>query len=599
MKKNIDNLRYLAAILWKFDKYIFLLFLCSILTGAIVPYIGILLPKFVLRALLSHADIEYWIKLFLLFGLGGTCLSVLDAWLLNMFKAHISAARNGCFGQMLTEKMLKMEYSLLEQPSVQELCYRANFLFWSDNSGMAGVFDGLRVMLSGLFTLGGLAIILARLSPILPFLLCILFLVSFVSLLSARKKENTLRDEMSAAEREKEYLDSLMCDITAGKDIRLYGMTGWLSGWYRKTGKRSEQTVSTVRKGYTKAELCAAATSLLRDAAAYTYLLRRVLSKSFLIDDFVMYIGAITGFTSNLVTVVDKFLGVRQFLENADDFRKAMSLEDDNMAEMQESVTNFRRISLNNIFFRYPQSDTDALKGINLTVSRGEHIAIVGLNGAGKTTLIKLLTGLYSPLSGEVEIYYDKNYHDEGKYASNQKHYKLFSVVMQKVFQYAFTLEENITFQAHEDVNQLKLKRAVEWAGLSEDIEKMPNGLNTLLRKDYDPNGITLSGGQTQKLALARALYRDAPVVILDEPSSALDPIAEYTMYENFNRLLKDKTCIFISHRLSSVRFCNRVVLLDKGCIAGIGSHEQLVRENSLYAELWNAQSKPYQKDQL
>lgn len=261
MKRKIDNLHYLVTILWKFDKYIFLLFLCSILTGAIMPYVGILLPKFVLQALLNQEGAKYWLTLFLLFGVGGTCIYVLDAWFLNMFKAHISAARNGCFGQMLTDKMLKMKYSLLEQPTVQELCFRANFLFWSDNSGMAGVFDGLRVMISGIFTLVGLAVILAGLSPILPLLLIILFFLSFVCILAARKKENSLRSELSAAEREKEYLDSLMCDLAAGKDIRLYGMTGWLSQWYRKAGRHSEQTATMIRKGYTTAELCAAATS--------------------------------------------------------------------------------------------------------------------------------------------------------------------------------------------------------------------------------------------------------------------------------------------------------------------------------------------------
>lgn len=591
MKKKIDNLKYMIKILWEFDKWIFLLFVGSILTGTIVPYIGILLPKYVIQALLNQADAGQWVRLLLVFGVGGTCIYVINVWFLNLFKGHIKAARNGCFGQMLTAKMMKMKYSLLEAAAVQDLCYRANFLFWSDNSGMAGTFDNLRVILAGIFTISGLTVMLVKLNPILPALLTVLFLFSFKCMLSARKKESSLRNEAMKTQRERDYLNSVMCDIVAGKDIRLYGMTGWLSCWYRCVSRYEEKTVTSISRNYMGAEMCAAGISFVRDMVVYLFLFVGVIGKRIDVDDFVLYIGVVAGFTATLKTIVDKFLGVRQFLEYVDDFQEVMNLKEDIEREKNKTVSDFQNITLRNVSFCYSKSSTDALNKINFTINKGDHIAIVGRNGAGKTTLIKLLLGLYAPSFGEIEI--DS---EDGEKLINEKCYKLFSVVMQRIFQYAFTIEENITFQSHENIDQAKLKYAVQASGLSEEIEKLPHGLKTPLRKDFNPEGITLSSGQAQKLALARAFYRDAPIVILDEPSSALDPIAEYRLYESVNRLFNEKTCIFISHRLSSVRFCNRIVLLEHGCIVGCGSHEELMEKSALYNELWEAQSKPYQE---
>lgn len=593
MKKKIDNLNYMVKILWEFDKWIFLLFAGSIITGTIVPHVGILLPKYVIQALLNQANASQWVSLLLVFGLGGTCIYVINVWFLNLFKAHIKAARNGCFGQMLTDKMMKMKYSLLEEVSIQDLCYRANFLFWSDNSGMAGTFDNLRVILAGIFTISSFTVMLVNLNPILPVLLIVLFLFSFKCMISARKKESGLRNEVAKTQRERDYLNSVMCDIVAGKDIRLYGMTGWLSGWYRRMSRCGEKAAVTIGRSYMGAELCAAVISFVRDVAVYLSLFVGVMGERIAVDDFVLYIGVVSGFTTTLITIVDKFLGVRRFLEYVDDFQEVMSLEEDTEREKNETVRDFQSISLRNVSFRYSKSSVDALNKINLTINKGDHIAIVGRNGAGKTTLIKLLLGLYAPSFGEIEIE-----SEDGEKLINEKCYKLFSVVMQRIFQYAFTMEENITFRSHEHIDEVRLKHAVEVSELSEEIEKLPHGLKTPLRKDYNPEGITLSGGQAQKLALARAFYRDAPIVILDEPSSALDPIAEYRLYESVNRLLKDKTCIFISHRLSSVRFCNRIVLLEQGGIVGCGSHEELMKKSALYNELWEAQSKPYREQE-
>ena len=225
---------------------------------------------------------------------------------------------------------------------------------------------------------------------------------------------------------------------------------------------------------------------------------------------------------------------------------------------------------------------------MQLRIESGEHIAIVGPNGSGKTTLVKLILGLYQPQSGEYNIFDAKGNRIEGRC------FETFSTVMQKIFQYAMTVGENISFQEDDQCDMGRLQSAISCSQLNQDIAEMPGGIHTMLRKDFDVHGINLSGGQLQKMALARAVYKDAPVMVLDEPSAALDPIAEQRFYEIINELFRDKTCIYVSHRLASVRFCNRIILMDGGRIVGIGSHEELLAESTLYQNMYHAQSRPY-----
>lgn len=240
------------------------------------------------------------------------------------------------------------------------------------------------------------------------------------------------------------------------------------------------------------------------------------------------------------------------------------------------------------VSFQYPGADTYAIRHVNMKFKIGEKLAVVGMNGSGKTTFIKLMCRLYDPTEGEILL----NGVNIKKYDYDE-YLSVFSIVFQDFKLFSFTLGENVA--ADNDYDVEKVMESLEQAGFSERLAKMPDGIKTSLYKDFDKTGVEISGGEAQKIALARALYKDAPFIILDEPTAALDPIAEYEIYSRFNNIVSDKTAIYISHRLSSCRFCDKIAVFDNGSIVQRGSHDELVSDkNGKYYELWHAQAQYY-----
>ena len=245
-------------------------------------------------------------------------------------------------------------------------------------------------------------------------------------------------------------------------------------------------------------------------------------------------------------------------------------------------------VEFRNVSFRYPAANDYALKNISLKFNIGERLAIVGQNGSGKTTLIKLLCRLYDPTEGEIRL----NGIDIRKY-SYPEYLSIFSVVFQDFQLLAFPLSQNVAARAEPDAE--RVARCLDEAGFGQRLSTLPKGLDTPLFRDFDERGVEVSGGEAQKIAIARALYKDAPFIVLDEPTAALDPVSEAEIYARFNTLIQDKTAIYISHRLSSCRFCDRIAVFDKGHIVQFGSHDELVADASgKYYDLWNAQAQYY-----
>ena len=245
-------------------------------------------------------------------------------------------------------------------------------------------------------------------------------------------------------------------------------------------------------------------------------------------------------------------------------------------------------VEFRNVSFRYPGSDRYALKHVNMKFKIGERLAVVGMNGSGKTTFIKLLCRLYDPTEGEILL----NGINIRKY--DEREYRLlFAVVFQDFKLFALPLVENVA--SGSDYDEERARESLEKAGFGERLLRLSEGLATYLYKDYDKNGINISGGEAQKIAIARALYKDAPFIILDEPTAALDPIAEAEIYSRFNEIAGDKTAVYISHRLSSCRFCDEILVFHEGSVIQQGSHAELVAdENGKYYELWRAQAQYY-----
>ena len=331
---------------------------------------------------------------------------------------------------------------------------------------------------------------------------------------------------------------------------------------------------------------------MVRNGIAYVYLIRLTLNEGLSVPDFLLYFTAVSTFTTWVMGILRDITKlhkdsldisiVREFLEYPEPF-KFEEGEDVPDAESYE-------LSLENVSFRYSSADQDTIHQINLTVHPGEKLAIVGLNGAGKTTLVRLLCGLFDPTEGRVLL----NGRDIRDF-NRREYYRLFSAVFQEFSILDVTVAENIA-QTAENIDYERIYDCIEKAGLTTLIQELPKGIDTHVGKEVFLDGVLFSGGQTQRLMLARALYKDGPILMLDEPTAALDPIAENDIYQKYNDMTQGKTAVFISHRLASTRFCDRIIFIADGTIAEEGSHESLLSNNGEYAKLFEVQSRYYQE---
>lgn len=389
------------------------------------------------------------------------------------------------------------------------------------------------------------------------------------------------------------YLRRETIRIENGKDIRLYRMDKWLLGAFRNVVDRIVALEYKTARGPMIAGILEGAITFFRDGVIYAYLIWQMVDGKMTLPAFLLYIGIVTGFGTWMAGLFGTLQMMYQMKVPMDRYRDFMDsgavTEDGEVAVANPGLPH--EIRLENVSFRYEGNDKDTIHNLNLTIRAGEKVALVGLNGAGKTTLTKLLCGLYRPTSGRICL------DGQDTAALSRKNcFREFAVVFQDVFAFSFPLVENVSCVKEGQEDSGRVEESLEKAGLMERVRELPRGWSTMMNKDLDEEGVGLSGGQLQKLMLARALYKDAPVIILDEPTAALDPIAESEMYEKYDEMIRGKTSIFISHRLSSTRFCDRILYMEEGSVAEEGSHEELMERQGAYAKLFALQAQYYQK---
>ena len=384
------------------------------------------------------------------------------------------------------------------------------------------------------------------------------------------------------------YLFKIFFSETAAKDIRLYGMQDYLCG---KNEECLNDTACFSEEGIFEGKNQAKFSFVVQLLAGYIYVYVAVMAMSGAVSvgDVLMYSGAIitmmTG-VQNILTQYNQINYRNEYLKTYEDFIKRPNMHYDGTLPIEKRDDNEYELSFRNVSFRYPGTETYILKDVSLDFKIGQKMALVGMNGAGKTTLIKLLLRLYEPTEGEICL----NGINIEKY-DYEEYMQIFSVVFQDFKLFAFPLDENIA--AGGQVDKLRLYQVLAKIGLKEFVEGLPQKERTLLYQE-NGQGVTPSGGEAQKVAIARALYKDASFVILDEPTAALDPIAEAGIYENFDSLVGEKTAVYISHRMSSCKFCDRIVVLDHGEIVEQGTHEELLEQNGIYAKLYQTQAEYY-----
>ena len=393
------------------------------------------------------------------------------------------------------------------------------------------------------------------------------------------------------------YVSNTIMENDTGKDIRLFGLGRWLLDIYDSAMKLYWNFIVKREKKYLVADFGSIFLTVLRNGLAYAYLIYITLRDGLPASEFLLMFTAISGLGSWINTILytagdmhKKSLGmchIREFLDWPEPFR----MEGGKRIEVQENSAY--ELRLENVTYTYPGAEKPIFDRLNLTIRPGEKLAIVGLNGAGKTTLVKLLCGFLDPTEGRVLL----NGQDIREF-NRREYYRLFTAVFQEFSDLSATIAANVA-QTEEHMDRMKVEQCLSQAGLWETVQELPNGMDTYFGKQIHDDGIELSGGQTQRLMLARALYKDAPILLLDEPTAALDPLAEHEMYMKYNDISNGRTSLFISHRLASTRFCDRIIFLENGQITEEGSHEELLKKEGGYAKLFEIQSRYYKEGNL
>ncbi len=491
-------------------------------------------------------------------------------------------------------KILGMDTQCLESAQGQKKREAAKRNLYSGHSqGIEAYvenFWNLLLNLGGLFLYAG---IVARTSLwLLVLLVSQTFLASALHLLAGRRVY-AMDEEMEQEWKKFGYLRRESIVPANGKDIRLYRMDRWFVGALQQVIEKICKLTVKGQDGFLAAGVVEKLLTFARNAVVYGWLIRDMVLGNLALPVFLLYVGVVSGFEGWMGGLFDS---VQQILQNKrlmDDYRDFM--EYGSVEEGRAPVGNPgqpHELRLEKVCFRYEGSKEDTIHDLDLTIRAGERLALVGCNGAGKTTLIKMLCGLYAPTSGH--IYLDGQ---DMQTLSRKEIFWEFAVVFQDCTTFSFSLGENVSCVEKGREEDEKLQKSLADAGFLERAGKLPGGIWTSVNKDLDEEGVSLSGGEMQKLMLARALYKNAPIVILDEPTAALDPIAESEMYEKYDEMIQGKTAIFISHRLSSTRFCNRILYLEDGRIFQEGSHEELMAEGGAYAALFALQAKYYKQD--
>lgn len=392
-----------------------------------------------------------------------------------------------------------------------------------------------------------------------------------------------------------EYANKTATSREFAKDIRMFGLRGWLEDLLGSTMRLYSAFCAKRERKYIWANIIDIVLTFLRNGIAYAFLIGITVKNGLPASQFLLYFAALSGFAQWVVEILDKLSvmhkqsldisTIREFLDWDEPF-------DLNGGERIAFEPNKQyEIRLDNVSFRYPKADKDTLSHINLTVHPGEKLAIVGLNGAGKTTLVKLVCGFLDPTEGRILL----NGEDIRKFNRND-YYALFSAVFQEFSVLDVTVKENVA-QCVDGIDETRVWQCIDKAGLTEKIKSLPKGIETHLGRRVFKDGVEFSGGQTQRLMLARALYKNAPILVLDEPTAALDPIAENDIYQKYNDMTHGRTSFFISHRLASTRFCDRIIFVDSGKIAEEGTHDELLKNGGGYAYMFEVQSKYYRSD--
>ena len=583
-----DNLKYMLTNWLKWDKKSLVYFFIRVPALVLQPIVTAYIPKAMIDCINEGVTVGRLILVVALLSV----LFALTTWLapfmqeLLLGSARIIRMR---YAVMAFRKNLNTSYTNIESLEGREKNKRAMEFYRSYYSSSADFLDTCNQFLVCIVGVITSLTLVYKINIFMILLIMATCVAEFFLLRFLNKKEKGVKNARSNVFVKFDYYYSLSKDLTAAKDIRLYGFTDYflyaVAGLIKELEKiTSKYMHQSVKVGGTRALL-----NLIRELVAYAYLTYLVFQNRLSVSDFIFYFGIITGFSNWITNAVFLYSNLERCCNDCAAFREFAQSKEDNTEKPNADFEKTESIEFKNVSFTYPSAEKPTIKNMSFKVNEGENIAIVGENGAGKTTAIKLLCGLYYPTEGDILV--------NGKSSkdfSSDSYFDLFSAVFQDYEFLPMTVAENIC--AKSDYDSEKLYSALEQSGIADKIYSLDKKENSFMVKDVCKDAVDFSGGEKQKLLLAKAIYKDAPVLILDEPTAALDPIAENELYLKYNELTKGKLSFFISHRLSSTRFCDRILFIKDGKIAEEGSHEELMALKGSYYKMYQLQSYYYKE---
>ena len=585
----LHNTGYIFSYMFRKEPFIGLLVVLGMICAPFMSYLWTFIAKFVIDMITGEGSMNALFRLMLVLTIVQIVMTMLDTysngdiwWRYIKFRMHFIQEKN--------RKIMMMDYEHLEDSDVMDCYWKAGNACGGNQNGIEGFIriavdflKHLAVVITGIMILG-------TVKPVIIFIMLILAVLNYVVMdrTSAVTKKKVW-DPLTKWWRKREYMLNETAGFEAAKDIRMYGLKEWLVNkfWELNQIRYAAQKENAKWWG-----LASFLTELLQagfQAAVYVWLITSVVKKEISIGNFTLYLMTSATLFSYFSMLANDTSNLSARSREVDDFRSFQDIDGGSDVGIEVPKAEQYEFMFENVSFSYPKADSYALHHLNLTVGAGEKLAVVGQNSAGKSTFIKLLLRLYEPTEGRILL----NGVDIREYKKSS-YYRVFAPVFQDVELFAFPLSENISMKSPENTEKDRAKRCMVDAGMEEKLASLEKGMDTEVLKVISDEGIDFSGGERQKIALARALYKEAPVVVLDEPTAALDALAEHKLYCDFDKLIGEKTAIYISHRLSSTRFCSRVVMFENGEMVECGTHDELMEKGAAYAKMYQVQAQYY-----
>lgn len=595
----ISNCRYIFEKFVKYRKSLILFIITGSIAAASMTYLWSFIGKLVIDMIEQQASSpDKDIKPLLYLTLITSAAELLFMWLNTVSSMKMSVGFTYVRLMIIKERIAKtlgMEYEALETPEMLDRLQKAKRATAGDWQGVQGMMTYMQVMGVQIISVTIAVAIMTTFNPWIIFIIVVLSFAQFLFFDYIRKKDKKeMWDAMMPHWRKLEYMENVTTDFSYAKDIRLFGMQKYLAKKQINVYDEELRHWIKSRQYWIYNTIFAHGISLLRQLIIIGWLVYSVVFNGLSIGNFTLYTASAAAFSNAINEILQALSALRERSAHTDDYRSFMDIPsaDDKAQTIPIPPADKYTFEFKNVSFKYRGQEKYALKNVNLTLHAGEKLAVVGLNGAGKSTFIKLLLRLYDVTEGCILM----NGTDIRKF-DRKEYYELFAPAFQDVMVFAFPVAENVSMKEPFNTDKAEAEKMLRLAGLGDKLDKLEKGVDTELLKVLYDDGVDLSGGEKQKLALARALYKKSKIIVLDEPTAALDALAEFRLYQSFNELVGDRTAVYISHRLSSTRFCDRVAMFKDGEMVEIGTHDSLMEADGAYADMFRVQAQYYVED--